>query len=71
MWAIGDPSDITQVVSAVIGDDLLQPFTKQSDLYHKQNEEKWKSSFKSLKWTDITSAEMKKLLGLILLTGQV
>jgi hypothetical protein len=27
--AIGDPSDITQVVSAVIGDDLLQLFAEQ------------------------------------------
>jgi hypothetical protein len=69
--AIGDPSDGTQVVSAVIGDDHLQLFTEQSNLYHKQNVEKWKSSLKSLKWTDITSAEMEKFLGRILLMGQV
>jgi hypothetical protein len=69
--AMGDPSDVTQVVSAVIGDDLLQLFTEQSNLYHKQNVEKWKISLKSLKWTDITSTEMKKFLGLILLMGQV
>jgi hypothetical protein len=49
--AIGDPSDIPQVVTAVIGDDL-QPFAEQSNLYHKQNVKKWKSSLKSLKWTD-------------------
>jgi hypothetical protein len=55
----------------VIGDDLLQLFAEQSNLYHKQNVEKWKSSLKSLKWTDITSAEMKTFLGLILLMGHV
>jgi hypothetical protein len=33
--------------------------------------EKWKSTLKSLKWTDVTSAEMKKILRLILLMGQV
>jgi hypothetical protein len=69
--AIGDLSDITQVVSTVIGDDLLQLFAEQSNLYHKQNVEKWKSSFKSLKWTDITSTEVKKFLGVILVMGQV
>jgi hypothetical protein len=66
--AIGDPSDVTQVVSTVTGDDLNQLFAEQSNLYHKQNMEKWKSS---LKWTGITSAEMKIFLGLTLLMGQV
>jgi hypothetical protein len=66
-----DPSDITQVASAVIGDDLIQLFAEQSNLYHRQNVDKWKISPKSLKWTDITNAEMKKFLGLILLMGQV
>jgi hypothetical protein len=46
--AIDDPSDVTEVVSAVIGDDLLQLFAEQSNLHHKQNVEKWKSSLKSL-----------------------
>jgi hypothetical protein len=58
--ATGDPSDITQVVSAVTGDDLLQLFAEQSNLYHKQDVEKWKTSLKSLKLTDITSAEKKQ-----------
>jgi hypothetical protein len=33
--------------------------------------EKWKSSLKSLKWTEIASAETKKFLGLIILMDQV
>ena len=53
------------------GGDLLELFAEQSNLYHKQNVEKWKSSLKYLKWTNITSTEMKKILGLILLMGQV
>jgi hypothetical protein len=69
--AIGNPSDITQLVSMVTGDDLLQLFAKQSYLYHKQNVDKLRTSLKSLKWTDITSTETKKFLGLILLMGQV
>jgi hypothetical protein len=56
--AIGDPSDRHQVVNIVIGDNLLQLFTKQSNLYHKENVEKWKCSHKSLKWITINTAEI-------------
>jgi hypothetical protein len=55
----------------VIGDDLVELFGEQSNLYHRQNVDKWKMSPKSRKWTAITKSEMKKLLGLILLMGQV
>jgi hypothetical protein len=62
---------IAQVVTTVIGDDLIELFAEQSNLYHRQNVDKWKISLKSLKWTDITKAQMKKFLGQILLMGQV
>jgi hypothetical protein len=55
----------------VIGDDLVELFAEQSNLYHRQNVDKWKMSPKSLKWTDISKSEMKKFLGLILLMSQV
>jgi hypothetical protein len=55
----------------VIGDDLIELFAEQSNLYHRQNVDKWKISAKSVKWTGITKSEMKKFLGLILLMGQV
>jgi hypothetical protein len=55
----------------VIGDDLIELFAEQSNLYHRQNVDKWKMSPISWKWTDITKSEMKKFLGLILLMGQV
>jgi hypothetical protein len=68
---IDEPSDISQVVSAVIGDDLILLSAEQSDFYHRHNVDKLKFCPKFLKWTDITNAEMKKFLGLILLMGQV
>jgi hypothetical protein len=67
---IENTTNIAQVVSTVIGDDL-KLLAEQSNLYHRQNVDKWKMSPKSLKWTDITKTEMKKFLGLILLVGQV
>jgi hypothetical protein len=51
---VEDPTDIAQFVSTVIGDDLIQLFTRQSNLYHRQKVDKWKISPRSLKWTDIT-----------------
>jgi hypothetical protein len=39
---IDEPSDITQVVSAVIGDDLIQLSAEQSDFYHRHNVDKLK-----------------------------
>jgi len=58
-------------VSSVIGDDLIQLLTEQSNLYHSQNAEKWKVLPKRLKWSNITPEEMRKFLGLIILMGQV
>jgi hypothetical protein len=66
-----NPTDIAQVFSTVTGEDLIELFAEQSNLYHRQNVDQWKISPKSLKWTDITKSEMKKFLGLILLMGQV
>ena len=50
---------------------LLQLLTEQSNLYHSHNEEKWKISPKTLKWSSNTPEEMRKFLGLIILMGQV
>jgi hypothetical protein len=57
---VNDPSDIPKAVSTVTGDDLIQLFTKQTNLYLTQNVDKWKTSLKSLIWTDITTTEMEK-----------
>ena len=58
-------------MSSVIGDDLIQLLTEQSNLYYSQNAENWKVSPKILKWSNITLEEMRTFLGLIMLMGQV
>ena len=51
---IHNPESVAEVVSSVIGDDLIQLRADQSNLYHSQNSEKWKVSLKTLKWSNIT-----------------
>ena len=58
-------------MSSIVGDELIQLLTEQSNLYHSQNAEKWKVSPKTMKWSNITREEMRKFLGLIILMGQV
>jgi hypothetical protein len=38
---IDHPVSVTDVVNTIIGDDLIQLLTEQSDLYHRQNKQKW------------------------------
>jgi hypothetical protein len=35
-----NPESVAEVVSSIIGDDLIQLLTEQSNLYHSQNAEK-------------------------------
>jgi hypothetical protein len=62
---------IVDVVNTSIGDDLIQLLTGQSNLYHRQNEHKWKMLPKTLKWSNIMPEEMRKFMGLMVLMGQV
>ena len=57
-------------MSSVIGDNLIQLLTEQSNLYQSQNAAKWKVSPEALKWSNITPEEMRKYLGLIILMEQ-
>ena len=41
-----NPESVVEVVSSIIGDDLILLLTEQSNLYHSQNAEKWKSRLK-------------------------
>jgi len=68
---IDNPESVAEVMSSIIGDDLILLLTEQSNLYHSQNAKKWKVSPKTLKWSNITTEEMRKFLGLIILMGQV
>jgi len=65
-----DPSDINQVVTVVIGVDLIQLFAEHSNLYHRRTADKQKISPICLKLNDITTAQIR-FLGLMLLMGQV
>ena len=47
--AIDNPESVVEVVSSVIGDDLILLLTEQSNLYHSQNAQKWKISPKTLR----------------------
>jgi len=68
---IDNPESVVEVVSSIIGDDLMLLRTEQSNLYHSQNAEKWKVLPITLKWSTITPVEMIKFLGLVILMGQV
>jgi hypothetical protein len=56
---IGNTESLIEVVSAVVGDDLIQLFSEQSSLYCPQTLQQWKVSSESLKWSDIAPGEMK------------
>ena len=66
---IDNPESV--VVSSIIGDDLIQLLTEQSNLYHSQNAQKWKVSSKTLKLFSITPEEMRRFWGLVILMGQI
>jgi hypothetical protein len=61
--AFDHPLSVVDVVNTIIGDDLIQLLTKQSNLYHGQNEHKCKMLPKALKWSNITPEEMRKFKG--------
>ena len=56
---IDNPDSVAEVVSSILGDELIQLLSEQSKLYHSQNAEKWKVSPKTLKWSNITPEEMR------------
>jgi len=68
---IDNPESVVEIVSSIIGDNLIHLLTEQTILYHSQNAEKWKVSPKTLEWSNITPEGMRKYLGLITLMGQV
>jgi hypothetical protein len=57
---IHNPESVAEVVSSVIGEDLIQLLADQSNLYHSQNSEKWKVSPKTLKWSNIIPEDIRK-----------
>jgi len=44
---------------------------EETNLYYLQNQEKYVTCSKGLKWSDVTVAEMKRIFSIIILMGQV
>ncbi|XP_022914576.2 piggyBac transposable element-derived protein 4-like [Onthophagus taurus] len=63
--------NVMDIVNLFIGIDFFEHLVKESNRYHYQIIQKDKIPSRVKKWTDITVTEMKKMLGLILLMGQV
>jgi hypothetical protein len=56
---IDNPESVVEVVSLVIGVDLIRLLTEQSNIYHSENVQKWKVLPETLKWFNITPEEMR------------
>lgn len=65
------PESILEVVKLFFGEDLFEMMCKETNLYHMQNESKYKHSKKTRKWTNVTVKEMKVFLAIIILMGKV
>ncbi|XP_053990571.1 uncharacterized protein LOC128882827 [Hylaeus volcanicus] len=66
-----DKKSIKEVVELFIGNDLFELMINESNIYYLQNKDNVSETSKMSKWRDITLAEMKKCLGLIIMMGQV
>lgn len=67
------PSDLTkvsQVTGLFLGDIFFDMLCEETNLYYLQNQEKYVTGSKGLKWSDVTAAEMKTFFSIILM-GQV
>ncbi|XP_046489070.1 piggyBac transposable element-derived protein 4-like [Neodiprion pinetum] len=65
------PENIMDSVNLFIGNDFFEHLVIESNRYHYQVMERYKTSSKTKKLTDITVPELKKFLGLIVLMGQI
>jgi len=58
-----NPQSVVEVVSSVIGDDLIVLLPEQTNFYHSRNTQKRRVSPKALNWSNITPGEMRKFFG--------
>ena len=66
-----DPTKVSQVTGLFLGDTFFDMLCEETNLYYLQNQEKYVTCSKGLKWSDVTVAEMKKFFSIIILMGQV
>ena len=66
------PSDLTkvsQVTGLFLGDIFFDMLCEETNLHYLQNQEKYVTGSKGLKWSDATAAEMKNFFFNIILVG--
>ena len=65
-----NPTKVSQVTGLFLGDRFFHMLCEKTNLYYLQNQEKYVTGSKGLKWSDVTVAEMKKFFSIIILMGQ-
>jgi len=70
-WVKQISSDLTKVSGLFLGDTFFDMLCEETNLYYLQNQEKYVTCSKGLKWSDVTVAEMKIFFSIIILKGQV
>jgi hypothetical protein len=65
-----DPSDVSEVTELFFRHLFSQILCEKNNLYYLQKHEKCCRCYKVLNWVDVTVAEMKKFVAIIILMGQ-
>ena len=55
-----DPMKVSQVTGLFLGDTFFDMLFEETNRYYLQNQEKYITRSKGLKWSDVNVAEMKK-----------
>ena len=59
-----DPTKVSQVTGLFLGDTFFDMLCEETNRYYLQNQEKYVTGSKGLKWSDVTVAEMKKFFSI-------
>jgi hypothetical protein len=62
-----DPTKVSEIIKLSFGDNFFEMLCKKTNVYYFQNQGKYDSSSKGLKWVDVSVAEMKTLFAIIIL----
>ncbi|PNF22052.1 hypothetical protein B7P43_G09732 [Cryptotermes secundus] len=64
-----DPTQVSEVAELFFGDSFFDMLHQETSRYYLQHHEVYNSTYKVLKWVDVTSTEMKKILAIIIIMG--
>ncbi|XP_014483588.1 PREDICTED: piggyBac transposable element-derived protein 2-like [Dinoponera quadriceps] len=67
---LGDAPSFSEVTALLFDNGFFYLVVTQTNLYHSQMKELHKSPAKTIPWTEVTTNEIKKFLGLLILMGQ-